>query len=360
MMNDPVITQKLITQQTNDQDQVQLTLTPEFNDLSLLSYYTKIAKDILSTQKRLFRARKPHRGMAERVTGVQGFEKYLNLLRWLERMTYSEVIVQQPHLNALLQASQAVLSNYDLAHWQQLQGQQAIYLVSDLNVCIANYRHAANQPEFKRQLNNRLRNQSQRINEMNKWIDGLFKKHSKLLLIRLDTGFNDSIKPHLTAQGLTRYRQQLIDHVQRDYPAYVGFLWKLEWMPLKGYHFHWLLVFNGQQLKNDVLIAKQIGEHWKSKILQGNGVYYNCNANTKAYERNAIGMVDRKDSIKRAHFSLIINYLTKLDDYLRHQLTDGSRGFGKSEHKARKRRHLNDRPRTIRVNQRHSPFPRTP
>lgn len=250
MMNDSVITQKLITQQTNDQDQVQLTLTPEFNDLSLLSYYTNLAKDILSTQKRLFRARKPHRGMAERVTGVQGFEKYLNLLRWLERMTYSEVIVQQPHLNALLQASQAVLSNYDLAHWQQLQGQQAIYLVSDLNVCIANYRHAANQPEFKRQLNNRLRNQRQRATEMQEWINHHFKRHSKLLLIRLDTGFNDSIKPHLTAQGLTRYRQQFIEHVQRDYPAYVGFLWKLEWMALKAITFigYWYLMVNSSRM----------------------------------------------------------------------------------------------------------------
>lgn len=330
MMNDLALTQKLLTWQTDKNEQLQAHITDDYDDLIQITYYTNLAKDILTTQQRLFRARKPHRGLAERVTGLQGFEKYLNLLRWLERMTYSEVIVQQPHLNALLQASQAVLSNYDLAHWRQLQGQQAIYLVSDLNVCIANYRHAANQPEFKRQLNNRLRNQRQRAREMQEWINHHFKRHSKLLLIRLDTGFNDSIKPHLTAQGLTRYRQQLIDHVQTDYPAYVGFLWKLEWMPLKGYHFHWLLVFNGQQLKNDVLIAKQIGEHWKKEILQGNGVYYNCNANTKAYERNAIGMVDRRDSIKRAHFSLIINYLTKLDDYLRHQLTDGSRGFGKS------------------------------
>lgn len=337
MMNDPALTQKLLTWQTDKNEQLQAHITDDYDDLNQITYYTNLAKDILSTQQKLFRARKPHRGMAERVTGVQGFEKYLNLLRWLERMAYSELIVQQPHLNALLQASQAVLSNYDLAQWQQLQGQQAIYFVSDLNVSIANYRHAANQPEFKRQLNNRLRNQRQRATEMQEWINHHFKRHSKLLLIRLDTGFNDSIKPHLTAQGLTAYREQLIQHIQNEYSSLVGYLWKLEWMPLKGYHFHWLLVFNGQQLKNDVLIAKQIGEHWKSKILQGNGVYYNCNANTAAYEHNAIGMVDRRDSSKRSHFSLIINYLTKLDDYLRHQLTDGSRGFGKSERKARKR-----------------------
>jgi hypothetical protein len=337
MMNDQALTQKLTDPQTDDQGQVLLTITSEFDDLSSLSYHTNLAKDILTTEQRLFRPRKLHRGMAERVTGVQGFEKYLKLLRWLERMSYSEVIVQQPHLNALLQVSQVVLSNYDLAHWHQLQGQQAIYFVSDLNVCIANYRHAANQPEFKRQLNNRLRNQRQRVREMQEWINHHFKRHSKLLLIRLDTGFNDSIKPHLTSQGLTRYRQQLIDHVQRVYPAYVGFLWKLEWRPLKSYHFHWLLVFNGQQVKKDVRIAKQIGEHWKSVILQGDGIYHNCNADSATYERNAIGMVDRRDSSKRAHFSLIINYLTKLDDYLRHQLTDGSRGFGKSERKVRKR-----------------------
>lgn len=330
-MNRLALAQKLLTWQTDTNEQLQAFITDDYDDLAQITYYTKVARDISKTQQQLFWATRPSRFPEQRITGVQGFEKYITLLQWLERLTQSPVITQQPHLNALHNASEALLADHDLSHWQQLQGEQALNLVDDLNVCIANYRVAVNQPKFKEQSNNRARNQRERTKEMHAWIKRLFVRHSKLLLIRLDTGFNDGIKPHLTAEGLTAYREQLIQHIQNEYPSLVGYLWKLEWMPIKGFHFHWLLVFNAQKVRKDRVIARNIGEHWKDQIVQGNGVYYNCNANTAAYEHNAIGMVKRDDNIKRSHFKLVIKYLTKLDDYVRYQLPKGMRAFGKSE-----------------------------
>lgn len=57
----------------------------------------------------------------------------------------------------------------------------------------------------------------------------------------------------------------------------VGYIWKLECGELGHDHFHVLLFFTNDRLKNDYHRAKQIGEYWVNVITKGRGRYFNCN-----------------------------------------------------------------------------------
>lgn len=205
-------------------------------------------------------------------------------------------------------------------------------LLSDL---VSNLRSSAHSEEFQRELDNRRRQMQKNHRTGIRYIDKVFVKRSKVLIVRLDlvVGGESPESRGIThtvdlKQACTEFAK-LIRHMRATYP-YVGYLRELEYGLLTGYHFHVLIFIDGRLKRNDVRIAQELGEHWKNVITEGRGRYWNCNARPQDYERHALGMTHRSDTLKRkVLIDKVLDYLTRKRFWMR--LEGVKKTFGKGQ-----------------------------
>lgn len=136
----------------------------------------------------------------------------------------------------------------------------------------------------------------------------------KLMVLRLDLGYG---KEHASAS-----MDRIIDDwaalkafITTNFPSYLSHVVKLEYGLQKGAHMHALLLFNGAMVRQDVTIAKLIGEHWSKVTTDGTGVYFNCNAAPykNRFSHCGVGVFSRLDEATVAGFQAVADYITKPD-----------------------------------------------
>lgn len=187
------------------------------------------------------------------------------------------------------------------------------------------------------------------------YINDLFdEKKDRLLVVRVDLGYGLNNREGVTAQeAFEEYlqakkdRESLFYNIRSNelFEYLVGYVWKLEYGLNKGFHFHMLFFFDGSKVREDVTLAKMIGEYWQNQITGGRGLYYNCNAFKDDYEKLGIGMINYYDKDLRENLiNEVAAYLVKTDLYSRVIIRDqagkkgkkdSARTFGRGEIKAK-------------------------
>lgn len=203
-----------------------------------------------------------------------------------------------------------------------------------LNRYVAKIRKIVRGERFKSKLKSHRRSSVENFKGLMKYIDSLFEKHSRLLVVRLDLGYKEAYREQygISFEDAHRHRKKLLYDLGRCKVIggleVLGFAWKLELGMRKGLHYHVLLFFDGALACRDIQIARSIGEYWNGVITEGNGVYYNCNAAKEVYKYCGVGLVHYANTDARQGVRLIAEYMTKLDEYFK--LSAGnSRCFGK-------------------------------
>jgi len=201
----------------------------------------------------------------------------------------------------------------------------------------------------------------QRTNRnLKKYVSGLIEYKANLLVIRLDLGYNkdyfdrnraslyenlptsaelipgeisddnDRPKEQLTLheyrleaennqlqcdlQSMKEYRAKFFRAIKNKY-AVEGFIWKLEYGADKNFHYHCLILLNGDKHREDINIAKDMGEIWKKLTIDADskttkGIYWNCNANKENYRYLALGHLNASDTtMKNNLFKYVLSYL---------------------------------------------------
>lgn len=223
-------------------------------------------------------------------------------------------------------------------------------LVSELNSRFAeiskDFVEASQRTEFKRQMNSYMRAYNKNRQSLHDYIHQLFESYSRLLVIRLDLSYKnfrvmdwvESIlkKPKdldvkkITVNDVVAHREQFIEHLREKFgKALKGYVWKLEYGSMKGYHYHTIVFLDGAQYREDVTIAKSLGNYWMEQITGNAGLYFNCNAKKIRYKSCAVGMRSHSDPDLWEGMYRLIDYLTKPDLWVRLQLPDNRRTFGK-------------------------------
>lgn len=264
---------------------------------------------------------------------------------WLTQGKYQQYLDHNPYLKPFIDFTASIDHQRLLTLYQCLTNQDNTKLTaaenpskeiqSHITQAIRNYISFMQQPAQQAAIKAYWRSEKDNYLSATSYIDHLFERHAKLLLVRVDFGYSNQVKAYLTYQGVNKHRQQIINHIEQHYPAFLGYLWKLEYTPEKSYHLHTLLIFNGNRLRGDILIARNIGNHWATEIIQDNGVYYNANQHKNQYAYELIGNIPRKDLQTREHLKeKLISYLLKLDPYIKAHIPAGKRVFGRGEIKA--------------------------
>lgn len=255
----------------------------------------------------------------------------------------------QHEMNPYFEAFETVKNRHDVASWHD-------YLLRDLRFMgdeisarrftgrligfFEDLKAELTSPAFKRQVNNFRRVSRKNYRSLLSYIDALFKKYSKLVVIRLDLGYRQEFcgfhedGPMLSYDEVIGHRSLFFRslgnhlHATISKECLVGFVWKLEFGERKSWHYHVLVLLNGQEVREDVTIARLMGEHWVSTT--GNkGVYYNCNASKSRYKQLGIGLIDHANTALRDGLTKAATYITKTDYYVRMVAPGNGRTFGR-------------------------------
>jgi len=136
----------------------------------------------------------------------------------------------------------------------------------------------------------------------------------KLMVLRLDFGYGKEHSPISTDRIISDW-EVLKAFISTNFPSNLGHVVKLEYGLQKGAHMHVLLLFNGAMVRQDVTIAKLIGEHWSKVVTGGMGVYFNCNAAPykNRFSYCGVGVFNKLDEATVAGFQAVADYITKPD-----------------------------------------------
>ncbi|XKH61883.1 inovirus Gp2 family protein (plasmid) [Halomonas sediminis] len=160
-----------------------------------------------------------------------------------------------------------------------------------------------------------------RSGSMRLYIRSFIRQHSKLEVLRVDMlyrkgkfTFSDDFESD--RQAVLKDWRAMRDDLRsgKPIPGLIGYSARLEYGALSGFHFHTLLFFKGSEHREDIVMAKLIGEHWSRVITKNEGRYYNCNRHKNEYKYPAIGMIHYREKEKiKALESVVVNYLAKPD-----------------------------------------------
>lgn len=226
--------------------------------------------------------------------------------------------------------------------------------------------------DFKKEIAQQRKYASKYKKEVQDYINGLFDYRSRLLVIRIDLSYrkflelnriNQSCNPSVIhgfftkitnrtninkpfvkrAQKLSflkdwslevqKHRNMLIKQLKKQYSkGFVGYIWKLEYTEIKSFHYHMMFFLDASEHREDVTIAKNIGELWVNEITQGDGLYWNCNANKQHYKNLGVGVINHHDTALRDNMLNTAFYLVKKDYLIRSVMFNAkNRSFGKGQ-----------------------------
>jgi len=225
-----------------------------------------------------------------------------------------------PYATRFLQAFHGCAYLHEAGFYQPptLSRDIAEQVIVELNQRLEAWYQSLQQPDFTYECSRNRRNSRNNHQRLCELIEALFDRYSRLMVIRVDLGYTKLDTPYIDYETARHHREQLCEALQHHplFEHLVGYAWKLEWRPDKGFHYHWFFFFDGHQCREDITQSRLIGELWKQSITGGQGLYHNCNVDAEnKYYYNAMGAIDYYDFEKQRGLYKLAKYLTKIDEY---------------------------------------------
>ena len=174
-------------------------------------------------------------------------------------------------------------------------------------------------------LNARKKEAKRRYQIYCKYVDALFEKHARLLVLRIDLFYCKDLTQSKTLHDM----QQDVDHLFKNtrnnsiFKEMVGYVSKIEYGIDKGIHCHLIIYLDGSKrnYSSTVYFAQQIGDYWNTIITQGQGDYWNVNKKETQYKERGtlgIGAINHNDADLRINLNeKVIKYFCKTEQFIR-------------------------------------------
>lgn len=207
-----------------------------------------------------------------------------------------------------------------------------------VNAFAEEIRRISRSKDFKERVKSRLKAANKNYIQLNACLDSLFKKYSKLCVVRLDVGYE--ARPQdgsYSRDGVSyleakKHREMLFNEVGKGklLEYMVGYAWKMAYSKADGLRYHLMLVFDGSKVTNDAAMAKMIGDYWSNNVTKGAGFYFICGGNNLSYKCCGTGMISSEDDSSREGVRKAAFFMTKSDSLIRFAAPGRGRIFGRS------------------------------
>lgn len=202
-------------------------------------------------------------------------------------------------------------------------GEKTIYeKVNGLNQVVSDIRASLSKNEMRSIEKRHERARAKRHDSASRYMESFRQSYARITCVRIDLGFRKGkfveSEDFLGDLEIVKYYwRQMRQDLTKGVPisGMIGFVVRLEYGVLTGYHLHGLFIFDGSRRQQDILLSQAIGEHWINQVVpNGAGRYYNCNRNKERYRHLGIGVINYYEELKyQALKDLVIDYMVKPD-----------------------------------------------
>ncbi|PPD37088.1 MAG: hypothetical protein CTY18_01890 [Methylomonas sp.] len=314
-----------------------------------LNHIKQLMPIIQQTDDYLFSVNEGERGIKHIATSLLARAVIVTLANCMEHVArYYPLYTFNPYLNIFARhaAKDGLIEKVQRHEALSIQGgvytnDQAYSIFVDMADAIEDFIYQIKQEMsstgFKTLMYNAERVSRQNYERLRLYINNLFNRHSRLLVLRVDLTYQWETT-WLEQDWKTRYweaKQDLkrfLDNMDSNdlFEHVVGYAWKLECGPDKGWHYHVLFFCNGSKVREDENLGMLIGKYWK-KLTQYRGDYHNCNGYKSRYESLCIGMINYYDLHLIDALKSAAKYLVKVDHIARALVQGNGRTFGRGE-----------------------------
>ena len=223
------------------------------------------------------------------------------------------------------------------------------------NALVASIRAKTSTREFRDRVRHRTNQVNRNLEAGLKFLNDAFALCSKLLVLRVDlhyfTGSDASASVETLQADLLKFWRQRRHDADREVRSgkykrdpFIGYIRIIEFGLTRHFHAHVLFFLDGHVVKDPYSHGEKMGQLWQ-RVTAGRGTFHNCGHNWRGYKYPFLGVVDRRDEVKRSWiFEHGLKYMAK-DDQCSPIMTAGIRRFQTSqirEKSARGRRRLPD------------------
>ena len=325
---------------TIDGDKPVLIIEDDMKALNQLQWLTNTSLAISKLDDELFSVKTEKRtGRRHIEAGLLGKALYLSFKSPIEEIIkYFPLHAFNPYFEVFIETVKH--HEIDQTHSYPLNtifDEEAEALAARLNAFGQALRMKTRTPEFKAAIRKAQRSCNKNYKGFMTYLEELFQKNGRLLGLRVDFGYKkisnfDQAGSDVSYEEAKRHREALIDEIRKRFKGVLaGYVWKFEYGLLKGYHSHVLIFLDGSKVREDVTIAKMLGEHWNSTLTGGLGAYHNCNAKKSSYRFCGIGMLHHDDPQIWEGLEKIATYLTKPDYYVKLNMPGDDHALGKGD-----------------------------
>lgn len=188
--------------------------------------------------------------------------------------------------------------------------------------------------KFRSRVSSQRYKSTYRLESSKSLINEVFANCSSVEVLRIDFSYKYPDAEHVTAEKARSDLKRFLNNRRHNKSLFqycLTYIWKLEWGPDKGYHFHLIFFYNGRYVCNDSYWSNQLCKYWE-EITKGIGQSHDCNRDKDRYIRRGIGTITRKNDAKRKILvEDVVGYLTKTDQCLRVKKLGRDRCYGKGK-----------------------------
>ncbi|MEA3250608.1 MAG: inovirus-type Gp2 protein [Pseudomonadota bacterium] len=303
---------------------------------------------LLETEETLFDVRMRKKGICLAGTGSLTGKKFVDVIRQGcdDRCRFLPFVNDNPYV----QAHHAAVEDLSL---EDIDDYGPYEQVEKLNAAVTMIRGVLQSKAMREYLTKLDKAKQKRRQSAQTIINALRDKHARVEVLRLDLNYRkgkyvdlDDFAGALSdvKRDWARFRHDLVNGLYK--PGVLGYMAKLEYGLLSGFHFHVVVICNGSKHWHDIQRAQMLGEHWKHHVVTpGEGRYYNCNRHKDDYRYLGIGTLDYYDHAKySALVNLVVEYMIKTD-FIMAAEAPGERVWFRSAHKPLKVAERRGRPR---------------
>lgn len=205
-----------------------------------------------------------------------------------------------------------------------------VELINRLATAIRNDSVKSNVVERMRE---RVRDAERRFLSYREYILRLAEYYKRLVVVRIDLFYKKEFSAQVGANDIRSDIDRLLNGRRHNsiFRSMVGYVLKFEFGVKKGFHVHFIFMFDGdcRDGRRHIHLAEKIGNYWVEGVTNGRGDYWNCNAQVHDYEKRGIcgiGLLKRGDVGRLLNLTdRVLRYLCKSSQYARPKGVDDSK-----------------------------------
>lgn len=190
------------------------------------------------------------------------------------------------------------------------------------NALIDNLRTRGRGSRYRLRLRRFERNCRRRVGRVLAWEQGMFVWRSRHQFLMLVLGYQAESRPSVTPERVQADLSRFLNNRRTNklLSGIDGYVAKIEEGDESGLHVHILIAY-APVTRDDIGIARRIGEYWRDVITQGDGSYWNSNVDKARHARwghgVGTGLINQFDVHARESLRRNLRYLAKSDQHLR-------------------------------------------